>query len=1036
MSRFNKQLSLVVVLALCLTSFLSISPAQAQDVPELQVSSNSDTLGEIIPGQVLVKYKTSRPRADSFGAQSISPFVQKLTFSESISVADKINELKLDPNVEYAEPVYKVHLIGQVKDGTVAQSVYYNGDNMNYMENWGKTVTQLTYAAALTNPNLLKVVKVAVLDTGIDSTHPDLVGSIVPGYDFINNTYTPQDGNGHGTHVAGIIAAQAANPDGYTGVAPGVKIMPLKVLNNAGEGTTADLVAAIKYATSHGARVINMSLGSYGSSKLVHDAIKEAIAANILVVAAAGNDGNNWINTESAQLDDNPTTDKVRYTALTSYPALYDEVISVGALVQLSDTTLTVADFSNTMKVDVAAPGVNIYSTAIPTTQNPTRYAVKHGTSQATPFVSALAALIVANDPDITVNNLRAVIENSAHSVNNLSMAFSDVLREGSAYLYPSDFYGRGIIDGKDSFTKSRLEFSLDTSSVSTQNSVTISVYEKDGFGALVAGTDSYNLTINQIYENSPFRFTQGPDDLLSNTVTFNVYNGYGSKTVTLPTMKDVFGYRLYVDDTSVDRSLKSNAIEWFRRPVTPQPDKAAGQYTSSVAVQLSSSTPNATLEYILLNSDNNDNAYPYSAPISINKSGRLLTVALKNRIYSDTGEYIYTIVQPPAPPVIGGGGFFPMPPAKEEAKPGVVKPNAEELLKQIDTATGPNVKVNVEVDKTAKEWTIELTGQLIQKALEKQKSLELQANGVLLILPPGAIAVKDDKATVQLKSTIHADAASSGTTIASHTQLSSPIYDLSLLVNENKVTTFDKPLRVTLAYDGTKVKDSGKLAVYYYDETTKQWQYVGGTVNKDNTISVDLSHFSKYAVMESTRTFDDITTHWAKREIENMAARRIVEGITDELFEPEQSVTRAQFVTLLSRALNLSEGEPAENKFTDVGRNEWYSSFVYAAYRANIVSGVDDSSFAPDAQITREQMATLMVNAYLYKNNKKLSDIVITQEVKYSDEGSVSDWARSSVRTATALGLMSGDEQDKFNPLDRTSRAQAAVVIYRLLNK
>jgi hypothetical protein len=198
------------------------------------------------------------------------------------------------------------------------------------------------------------------------------------------------------------------------------------------------------------------------------------------------------------------------------------------------------------------------------------------------------------------------------------------------------------------------------------------------------------------------------------------------------------------------------------------------------------------------------------------------------------------------------------------------------------------------------------------------------------------------------------------------------------------------------------------------------------------------LPHFSSYAVLQVDKTFADVQGHWAQREIEIMAARQIVDGMTETEFAPEVPVTRAQFTALLTRALGLdasaTSGAGGAVTFDDVPENAWYRSSVGAAYRAGIVGGVSDREFAPDEQITREQMAVMLVGAYNRLTGKTLLDSVTTQEVKFGDEGAVSAWARESVRLAASLRLMDGSDDGAFHPQQSATRAQAAAVIYRLL--
>jgi subtilisin family serine protease len=256
------------------------------------------------------------------------------------------------------------------------------------------------------SPNVV----VAVIDTGIDFNHPDLAANIwtnpnpgaygyandLHGWNFYAGTNSPQDDNFHGTHVSGTIGAVGNNGIGVAGTTWKVKIVPLKFLDDTGSGFTSDAVNAIYYATAIHANIMSNSWGGSGYSQALKDAIDSANAAGILFVAAAGNDG--------TDTDTNPT-----------YPADFtsSNIISVAA----TDDTDHLASFSNygTSTVELAAPGVGVLST-FPTVATaamiseglPTNYGQISGTSMATPHVSGVAALALAQNPNLTVGLLRA----------------------------------------------------------------------------------------------------------------------------------------------------------------------------------------------------------------------------------------------------------------------------------------------------------------------------------------------------------------------------------------------------------------------------------------------------------------------------------------------------------------------------------------------------------------------------------------------------------------------------------------------------
>ncbi len=220
-------------------------------------------------------------------------------------------------------------------------------------------------------------VVIAVIDSGIDATHPEFAGRVLPGYDFVQDDSTPQDECGHGTHVAGIAAAAGNNAQGVAGIAWGVNVLPLRVLNSVCDGYYADIADAFVYAADHGAQVINASLGGYSPSILLENAANYAYTRGAAIFAAAGN---------------------IPALGL-AYPARYDSVMAVGAV---DSANLRAPTSSYGADLDLMAPGVNIYST---TPFNPAynvfygttpQYSYLSGTSMAAPHASGAAALLLS----------------------------------------------------------------------------------------------------------------------------------------------------------------------------------------------------------------------------------------------------------------------------------------------------------------------------------------------------------------------------------------------------------------------------------------------------------------------------------------------------------------------------------------------------------------------------------------------------------------------------------------------------------------
>ncbi len=214
-------------------------------------------------------------------------------------------------------------------------------------------------------------VKVAILDTGIGYNHPDLAPNYVGGWDFVNNDNDPMDDHGHGTHVAGTVAA-ATNLTDVIGVAPQVSLYGVKVLNSSGSGTYSWIIAGLQWSVTNGMQVVNMSLGGGSNSQSLKTASDNASAAGVVLVAAAGNSGNSG-----------GTGDNI------AYPAKYDSVIAVGA----TDFYNVRPYFSSTgPALDVVAPGTGIISDKLAG-----GVISSSGTSMASPHVAGTAALLIAS---------------------------------------------------------------------------------------------------------------------------------------------------------------------------------------------------------------------------------------------------------------------------------------------------------------------------------------------------------------------------------------------------------------------------------------------------------------------------------------------------------------------------------------------------------------------------------------------------------------------------------------------------------------
>ncbi len=332
--------------------------------------------------RVIVQFKDNIAKnnyqQDKVKIQSKDNSIQEYKNIPAISMNvsnSEIKNLKNNPDVVSIEPDYQVQI----------QTSNYN------TLNW--TTKDINIQTAWNGNYTGKGIKIAVIDTGIDTTHPALTVSGGMSV-FSDNSY--QDDNGHGTHVAGIIASK--NNPYVVGVAPDVQLYAVKVLNAYGSGWVSNIIAGIDWAITNKMDIINLSLGINIDVKSLHNIVDKANDNGILIVTAAGNNGN---------------ATKNQSTVI--YPAKYESAIAVSAINELNN----ISWFSSTgTKVEISAPGENILSTMIKNSQIQSDlnnyngfYAHLSGTSMATPFVTGTLAILKQEHPNYTNTELRDLLD-------------------------------------------------------------------------------------------------------------------------------------------------------------------------------------------------------------------------------------------------------------------------------------------------------------------------------------------------------------------------------------------------------------------------------------------------------------------------------------------------------------------------------------------------------------------------------------------------------------------------------------------------
>ncbi len=387
------------------------------------------------PGEIIVKFKPGHEKS-FFAQKSIASLglypkrdinlsyekLNVLAVNNKRSLSDIVASLKNNPDVVYAEPNYIYSIQVMPKQGSSSQkkieaspflqTTDVSPNDPSFGQLWGLRNTgsnepQGKVGVEGADVNALKAwdltkgshnVRIAIIDTGVDYTHPDLKGNVdsASGYNFVNNTKDAMDDHGHGTHCAGTIGAIHNNQIGVSGVMAEVSIIPIKFLDSSGSGSLEDAVKAIDYATGLNVDLMSNSWGGGGPSEAMLAAIGHAAEKGILFTAAAGN--------SSSNNDSSP-----------SFPANYNlpNVISVAALTAQNDLAYFSSYGRNS--VHIAAPGHNILSTI-----KGGKYEIMSGTSMATPHVSGVLGLLLAKEGRLPFDVLRERLTMTGVPVNAL----------------------------------------------------------------------------------------------------------------------------------------------------------------------------------------------------------------------------------------------------------------------------------------------------------------------------------------------------------------------------------------------------------------------------------------------------------------------------------------------------------------------------------------------------------------------------------------------------------------------------------------
>ena len=292
----------------------------------------------------------------------------------------------------------------------------------------------------------------------------------------------------------------------------------------------------------------------------------------------------------------------------------------------------------------------------------------------------------------------------------------------------------------------------------------------------------------------------------------------------------------------------------------------------------------------------------------------------------------------------------------------------------------------------------------------------------VLLYIPAGAL---EQAATFRIEKIVD-----STPYVTSKEKLLSDIFEFTKSISGN----FKKPVKLSIKFDSSKLHPNEVPAIFYYDEEKKIWVKIGGQVEEDKVVA-EVDHFTKFAVFateaETSKpelVLDDIAGHWAEEIIKSAISKGFVDGYSDRTFRPDRTINRAEFTKMLVEALEIESSE-INLDFADRDQiADWAKPAISSAVKTGIIQGYEDGTFRPEAEITRAEMAVMIVRAL------KIA-VEDNENTSFSDDANIPEWAKGYVAAAASEGIVEGRENNNFAPMQNATRAEAVAMILRSMN-
>jgi hypothetical protein len=558
------------------------------------------------------------------------------------------------------------------------------------------------------------------------------------------------------------------------------------------------------------------------------------------------------------------------------------------------------------------------------------------------------------------------------------------------------------MFDGSQSVNKSGIQLT----DANFTSLVPVELYTRNDDGSIILGTFLHYVAPLAAPTSLTARAGDAKVILNWNTVTgATYYTVYRGMTV------DGTYEKIATDVTSITytNSELTNGVTYYYK-VTASNAVGEGQYSNSVGARPSQSTGNSP-----------GNSTAPAAPIG-NDDG--VKVSIPPVIQTINGKTVAVVV-------VDGSAL-------------------SKAFEALQTQDSKDHTINIEVNSSEGAATVQLEANALAEGLKDVPDtvFVIKSNQVTYNLPAKSLdltgiaeTLGTDVGHVKINISIEKVTGPAADLIKARAQeaglsLLSDVVDFTITAEGNGQTTSVNdfgntyvPRTITLV----QTVDANQLTAVMYNPETGEMTFVPAiitTINGKTEVTFKRQGNSMYAVVHSSKTFDDVNVHWAKVDVELLASKLVIKGVSDTQFAPNANITRAEFAALLVRALGLKEEVSA--KFIDVPSNSWFAGAVGSAAKAGLIEGFDDTSFKPNERISREQMAVMITRAMKFAG--KSSAIELEQLDKFVDSKELSVWSKEAVAVAIGTGIVNGVTETTFVPSASATRAEAAVMLKRFL--